>query len=119
MIVAKLGIQSKGNVAVTGSVVASSFTGSLAGTASYALGIPTIKSGAVSGSQFSGNPKRATVTFSTPFNGNYSISITGETSIMWSVESKTQNGFIINANRNGGFTNMVYWQAITIGEFYS
>jgi hypothetical protein len=117
--IAKHGILSKGNVIVTGSVVANSFTGSLSGTASYALGIPTIKSGIVSGSVFLGNPRTTPITFSKPFAGNYTVSVLGELSATtWTVESKSSNGFVINSNRKDLLGTLVYWQAISIGEFY-
>jgi hypothetical protein len=117
--IAKHGILSKGNVIVTGSVVANSFTGSLSGTASYALGIPTIKSGIVSGSVFLGNPRTTPITFSKPFVGNYTVSVLGELSATtWTVESKSSNGFVINSNRKDLLGTLVYWQAISIGEFY-
>jgi hypothetical protein len=76
------------------------------------------KSGTISGSTFSGNPKKATVTFGTEFaNTNYAITISGSISRAWSWESKTTSGFTINANANGAFaTNNVDWTATQYGE---
>lgn len=76
------------------------------------------KAGMVSGSTFAGNPKKATVTFSTNFpNNNYSISVVGMVSRSWSIESKTLSGFTINSNANAAFSSdEVYWQTTENGE---
>ena len=107
-------------LAVTGNVTANSFTGSLQGiatTASYVNGI-IIKNNAVAGGSFAGNPKKATVTFSTAFpNTNYSVTVTGEDSRTWTIESKLAGSFVINSNSNTALANTVYWQAISYGEF--
>lgn len=76
-----------------------------------------MKSGIANASGFTGNPKIFAVNFTTPFvDNNYSISITGEDSRSWSVDSKTSSGFTINANANPTFGGDVYWQAIKVGE---
>ncbi len=78
--------------------------------------LPT-KSGIALASSFSGNPKKSTITFSSPFESNsYSITVTGEDSRSWRVESKTSSGFTINASANQIFTGDVFWQAIKVGE---
>lgn len=76
------------------------------------------KNGSVTGTTFAGNPKKATVTFATPFaDNNYAVTITGEISRSWSIESKTASGFKINANANAAFTSSnVFWMAGQIGE---
>ena len=75
------------------------------------------KSGLVANTSFSGTPKKATVTFSGAFtNTNYSISIRGIDVRNWTYESKTVNGFVINANANFALTGEVSWIAIANGE---
>lgn len=78
------------------------------------------KNGSVTGSTFSGNPKKATVTFTTPFtSNNYAITITGGVARTWNIESKTASGFTINSNANTAFaTSNVFWNANEIGEGY-
>lgn len=92
-------------------------TSSYALTASYVNGMIT-KNNAVAGGTFAGNPKKATVTFSTPFpNVSYSIVVTGEDARSWTIESKVSGSFVINSNSNTALANSVYWQAISYGEF--
>ena len=76
------------------------------------------KSGTISGSTFAGNPKKATVTFSTAFaNTNYAITITSDTNRTWTWESKAAGSFIINSNANTAFnTGNVDWTATEYGE---
>jgi hypothetical protein len=122
---------------VTASIFSGSFTGSLQGTSSwsnnsisssYALsaswapggtgggGLAT-KAGSIASASFAGNPRTATVTFSTPFtNANYSITVTGEDSRAWSVQSKVSGSFVVNANSNVALTGTTYWQAVAYGE---
>ena len=111
---------------VTGNITATSFTGSLQGTSSWANNASTssyvngmiTKNNAVAGGSFAGNPKKATVTFSTAFpNTNYSIVVTGEEARSWTIESKLAGSFVINTNSNTVLSNNVYWQAISYGEF--
>jgi hypothetical protein len=78
---------------------------------------PKIKSGVVAGGTFAGSPKKVTVTFSTAFaDANYSISIIGENSRTWSVESVVAGSFVINANANTALSGNVYWTATKHGE---
>ena len=81
-------------------------------------GVLKQKNGSVTGSTFSGNPKKATVTFGTAFpDNNYAVTITGEIDRTWTIESKTSAGFTINANANAGFSSSnVFWMAGQIGE---
>lgn len=109
-----------GNTRVTGSLSAGTF---ISGTTDlYSIfqaqtGVLKQKNGSVTGTTFAGNPKKATVTFGTPFpDNNYAVTVTGEVSRSWSVESKTSAGFTINANANLAFTENVFWMAAQIGE---
>ena len=111
---------------LTGSVFGTSSWANNATSASYALtsshahGIPTIKSGIVAGTSFGGNPQTSSITFGNPFiDNNYSITVTGENSRTWTIQSKVSGSFMINSNSNISFTENVFWQALTTGEFYS
>lgn len=76
-----------------------------------------IKQGIVSGVSFSGTPKKVSVAFSIAYpNSSYGITITGEDSRAWTIESKTVNGFTINSNANQTITGNVYWLAAPSGE---
>ena len=78
---------------------------------------PKIKSGIVSSGSFSGNPDKATVIFTTAFSdNNYSVTVTGEDSRSWTIESKSSTGFVINSNSNTPLSNNTFWQAISVGE---
>ena len=80
-------------------------------------GTRIFKSGTVAAVSFTGAPRTATVTFSTPFpNTNYSITVLGVNSRSWSFKSKTANGFVINTNANTALTGEVTWQCISHGE---
>lgn len=107
-------------VATSASWASSSISSSFSTTTSYALGIPAIKSGIVAGGSFAGNPKTASIVFTTPFpNNNYSVVVTGEPSRTWTIQNKVSGSFQINANNNTAFATNVFWQAISTGEFYS
>jgi hypothetical protein len=81
-------------------------------------GVLKQKNGSVTGSTFSGNPKKAIITFTTAFpDNNYAVTITGEIDRTWTIESKTSAGFTINANANLQFNSSnVFWMAGQIGE---
>lgn len=80
--------------------------------ATPAGGGSTVKAGSVADTSFAGNPRKATVTFTTPFsNNNYSISVTGETSRAWSIESKVSGSFVINSNSATAITGDTFWIA--------
>jgi hypothetical protein len=92
------------------SIIVTGFTSSSSG------GLQT-KANSVNGSSFTGNPKKYTVTFGTPFtDANYSISITAGVTRSFTYESKTSSGFIINSNSNTSFTETVDWVCIKHGE---
>lgn len=75
------------------------------------------KSGKKLSGDFTGNPKKATVTFSTPFaDANYSPSVIGEDSRAWEVESVAAGSFVISSGSASGLTGDVYWTAIKHGE---
>lgn len=75
------------------------------------------KAGIVASGSFLGNPKKATVTFSSAWpDTNYTITIIGIDSRSWTYETKTTGGFTISANANQALTGEVSWQAIRVGE---
>jgi hypothetical protein len=75
------------------------------------------KSGVIAAGVFAGNPKKATVTFSTAFtNANYSMSIVGINGRTWVVESVAAGSFVINTGSNTALTGNVYWTAVKHGE---
>jgi hypothetical protein len=76
-----------------------------------------VKSGVVSGSSFTGNPKIYDVVFGSSFSSDYSVSIMGEDVRVWSYENKTLGGFRINSNADQSLVGDIYWQAILNGEF--
>jgi hypothetical protein len=70
------------------------------------------KAGSVPVVSFTGNPKKATVTFTTAMaDTNYEIAISGTDARFYSWESKTVNGFVINLNANQAPTAAVNWAA--------
>jgi hypothetical protein len=80
------------------------------------------KSGIVVPGSFSGNPKKATVTFSSPFpTTSYSVvalaATDGSKSFVVDIESKTTGGFQINLQSNN-LANLIEvgWHAIPVGE---
>ena len=102
--------QLTGSYGLTGSFTATSFTGSLFGTASWASNVVTTKGGEVVGGTFTGFPLRATVTFGSAYpNTNYAISVVGEDARSWTIESKAVGGFVINSNSNVALAGNVYW----------
>jgi hypothetical protein len=133
-----------GNIVITGSLTvtqnisASSFTGSLFGTAttasyitssfftginaalsasyattaSYAANIPSLKASSASVASFSGTPKSSSITFASSFpNNSYAVTVTGEDARSWTIQSKTSAGFTINSNSTVALTGPVYWIA--------
>lgn len=78
-----------------------------------------IKSGTVSGVDFSGNPKKATVVFSVPYgvgNDQYSIVFGSGAGRRFTWEDKTPSGFVISANADTPFTESVDWDTLGYGE---
>jgi hypothetical protein len=75
------------------------------------------KAGVVSAVTFTGNPKTASVTFTTPFlDNNYAVTITGIDNRNWTAESLTSSGFTINANANQTLLGQVFWNATHSGS---
>jgi hypothetical protein len=73
----------------------------------------TTKSGVASNSTFTGTPLNYQVVFTSPFiNSNYSVTVTGGDARVWTVESITIDGFIINSNSNTGLLYPTYWVAV-------
>jgi hypothetical protein len=83
--------------------------------------VPTIKSGIVAGTSFGGTTsKTSSIAFTKPFaNNNYTAVVTGESARTWTIQNKVSGSFDINANSAVAFTDNVFWQAISTGEFYS
>lgn len=72
----------------------------------------TTKSGIVSNTTFTGTPLNYQVVFTSEFpNTNYSVTVTGGDARLWTVESVTVNGFILNSNSNTGLLYPTYWVA--------
>jgi len=72
----------------------------------------TSKSGVASNSTFTGTPLNYQVSFTSSFpNTNYSITVTGGDARVWTTESKTVSGFIINSNSNTGLLYSTSWIA--------
>lgn len=77
----------------------------------------TSRRNTVAAASFSGNPKKATVSFATPYaDDQYAIAITGADPRIWSYESKTAAGFVINSNSNTAPTGEVSYIAMPKGE---
>lgn len=101
-------------------------TASFATTASYAVsasyapsvgGGLTTKAGSVANTSFTGNPRKATVTFAAAFpNTSYAVVVTGEDARTWTIENKLAGSFVISANSNVGLTGTTYWVATAYGE---
>ena len=90
---------------------------SFATTASFASNVIKTKAGSVTNSSFTGNPRKTTVTFATAFpNTNYAVTVTGEDSRAWSIESKLAGSFVISANSNTNLIGNTYWIATAYGE---
>ena len=72
----------------------------------------TAKSGIVSNTTWTGSPLNYQVAFTSAFpNTNYSVTVTGGDARVWTIESVTVNGFIINSNSNTGLLYPTYWIA--------
>lgn len=110
---------------VQGDISASAYSGSHFGTssfsvtASFAVGVPTIKTNQISGALFLGTPRTSSVVFTKAYPSNlYSVAIDSEASRTWTIQTKSPTGFTINSNSNTAFTGMVFWTTVLNGEFY-
>lgn len=75
------------------------------------------KAGIIAAGSFSGNPKKATVTFASAYpSATYSIAITGADGRSWVFESVTAAGFVINSQANTALTGNVHWATLYNGE---
>ena len=75
------------------------------------------KAGVALSSAFTGNPKKASVVFTSPMaSANYSINISGVDVRIWTWESKLATGFVINTNANQALTAHVDWDVVADGE---
>jgi hypothetical protein len=110
-----------GNLNVTGTVSASAFVGDGSGLTGMTGAALIHKAGRVVASSFAGNPKKATVTFSTPFaDADYAASITSVTSgSSYSpiIETQLSGSFVVNMGTNT-ITSLIQinWVAIKSGE---
>jgi len=123
----KVAVQSSGTP-LSSDIDTFNFAGGLATTvdgygkatiSSFGGGGAYIKAGIVAAGAFSGNPKKATVTFSSAFpSANYTITILGTADGRgWTYESKAAGSFVINTNASAALSGEVSWQAIIVGEF--
>jgi hypothetical protein len=98
-------------------VVTTSVNGFMSATDKTKLNALVMKTGRVAFGTFAGSPKKATVTFTTPFaSTSYNISLTGTDDRTFTYESKLAGSFVINTNSNQALTGEVSWQAILDGE---
>jgi hypothetical protein len=67
--------------------------------------------GTFSGNLASGVPLGYTVSFGSPFVGEYLVNVESSALRLFTVSDKTQNGFVINTNSSQSFVETVYWQA--------
>lgn len=75
------------------------------------------KAGVIAGGAFAGSPKKYAVVFSTPFaDATYVLAVTSTDSRSWTYESKTANGFTLNANAAAVLVGEVSWTAMVAGE---
>lgn len=79
--------------------------------------LPTIKSGFISSSTFGGTPLTSSVTYTKPFISDYSLVFSADDARLFTIDSKSANGFTVNSNTDVTFSGSVYWQAITYGEY--
>ena len=72
-----------------------------------------VKAGNVAFGSFAGTPKKSTVSFNTAMSStSYAIAIVGGDARIWTIESKTVNGFTINSNSDTALTTSTEWTAI-------
>lgn len=75
------------------------------------------RSGVVAAGAFAGNPKKATVVFTTALpSATYSVKITSTDSRVCTYETRLATGFTINLNANTAPSNDVSWEATITGE---
>ena len=75
------------------------------------------KAGILQPDDFSGTPQLATVTFVNPYpDATYVIALSGVDSRLFSYQSKTAQGFVVNANSYDALTGEVSWTTTISGE---
>jgi hypothetical protein len=73
------------------------------------------QNGTINGIEFNGNPQNHEVSLSMPYDdANYTISVMGDDSRVWSIAQKTTSSFIISSNSNVPLNGNVYWTAKNI-----
>jgi len=74
--------------------------------------------GTVSGSAFSGSPRKATVSLQYAFpDDQYVVFVSGlSDERVWTVESRTASSFVISSNADGPISGLVMWAANPIGQ---
>lgn len=98
-------------------VATPSLNGFMSTTDKTKLNSLVTKSAVIVTASFTGNPKKATVTFTAPFaSTSYNTVVTGVDGRFWTIESKLAGSFVINTNANAALTGDVYWQAQLNGE---
>jgi len=79
--------------------------------------IPNVKAGRLLVSDFSGTPLKATVTFGTFIGPPYAVNVSGVDVRVWTIDSYTSTGFVVNSNAALNLTGDVFWEVIQDGEF--
>lgn len=75
------------------------------------------KCGVESFNTFAGTPLKKTVTFSNAYADDlYTINLSGTDARIFTYESKTASGFVINTNADTALSGEVSWQTFRIGE---
>jgi hypothetical protein len=75
------------------------------------------KTGVIASGSFAGSPKKASVTFATPYaDALYGVVVSGIDPRNVTYESKTAAGFVINLNANTAPANEVSFFTAPIGE---
>lgn len=75
------------------------------------------KTGIIAAGGFTGSPRKSVVVFAEPYlDSDYTISVTGADARTWTYESKTEEGFTLNANAATALTGEVSWTTMVTGE---
>jgi hypothetical protein len=70
-----------------------------------------LTAGIVNPENFSGNPKKYTVSFITPLEtSNYTLTVLGGDARPWTYENPSASGFTINSGANAALLFPVHWQ---------
>jgi len=99
------------------SVATQAVTGLMSTSDKIKIDTLSLKAGIVTAGSFSGNPKKYTVTFTTPFaDNNYAVAFSGGEGRVIIPESKASTGFDINTQANQSLVGIVSWTVIYQGE---